>query len=260
MLTLPRNLSHVLLFLPSLVEIEVDISRPENNREFYVYDVGQQLPGVGKEYEGTLLHGYWVLFPMDPRWAMDDKHTVFYSATCKSTTEIEVKVPALDYDLRHNREAFACLPTIVPEYDVQAIDDFHWDLSKASDTVLQNRKWRTYRLIFPRDVKLSSSAIYDKAGKEENLKDTYLSVSMTHGLGRRFFVAWHVARTDLKPRAAGEVVEDEDGVSALAKALADMGYADTVKHTLNNPLRRGGGGGDGGGDASMPDGNTSMGI
>ena len=223
-----------------LVPVDVDVERPENNREFIIHDVGQQIPGVD-EYAGSLLHGYWIVLPMDPRWAMDDPRTVFYSASLNKSggSEVHVKVPSFDYDLRHNRDAFV-VSQDTEDFDVQAIDDMIYTYTKSSVQLQESRKWRYYTLSFPSDHKLSSSAIYKKAGKEERLKDIYISVDMTHAMGKRFFVAWHVARTDLKGRAAGKVGEEEEEISLLAKQLQRMGYTN-VKRTDKAPSHVGSG-------------------
>jgi len=204
------------------VQVPVDVECPENNREFIIYDVGQELQGVGREANRHFF-GYWILLKVDIRWQLDDPKQTFWHARVFSDNQILVKTPAWDYDHKKNRDKF----TGVQAYDLHSIDNAHDLYKHSSPTRKDARFWRHYLLVFPPDHELSAKKINAELEEDDDENLPFEMIILDNGkVGKTFYMAWHVARKDIKGRKKGKVEDDDDEeVSKVAAQLKFLGWS-----------------------------------
>jgi len=94
---------------------------------------------------------------------------------------------------------------------------------KDDKNELESRKWKYLILDFPSDHKLGSKEINKNAGESEYLGLNLVSFEADHPLitliGEKYYAAWIVARTDIRPEKHGETLEEETTDSVAAQLL-----------------------------------------
>lgn len=186
---------------PNTVSTQVDIERPEANREVMIFKA-KDIPGV----RDTLKYffGYIILVPIDPRHILDDTQTEWFKARVFAFNQVLLSMPSFEYTILKNRDAInRKLPT---EFMCDAIDHGRIDYEQNS----AERQMKHILLKFPSDHVLSASEIYEEAGEDETLEPSMVPVKVKHPqLGdekiSKTFVAFTVARTDISPYKKGKL-------------------------------------------------------
>ena len=202
--------------------ITVDITRPENNREVYVFPV-KELGGTKQspsdaDTDIDYYEGYIIAFPMDIRYYLDNEAVEYYSGRVFTSDSLMLRFPAFDYSLLHDRD-----PVNAP-FAASVQDDLD-DARHTYDQESQAREWKHLSLQFPSDHSLSSKVIHDGAGEDEELEFAIVPVQTTHPKLptpiQNYCGVFKVARTDVKARKKGKV-QKKDLKSKGATLLAGL--------------------------------------
>ncbi|CAB9507792.1 hypothetical protein SEMRO_320_G116610.1 [Seminavis robusta] len=217
--------------------VKVDLTKPENNREFLVYNLGQTVEGVDVA-KGYLYHSQLILYKMDIRYVVDNTEKDYYTCRVSGTNELLVSAPAWDYNQLHYRDFWDGVSRDDDDPEkivdpilhgmVSAIDDAHDKTIKAKGA----RDIKHFKLQFPQGCELSSSAIFAEAGEDEWCKLKIIPLVWTHTLsglsGTDHYAGWVVARKDLESIKKGKPNSKPKAESQAAKLLASLGIGATT--------------------------------
>jgi hypothetical protein len=207
----------------SAVLINVNIDRPEANREVLVFPL-KDIEGVKTvKGEKKTMHyfGYYIMFPMDIRFILDDETTEHYKARVFSMNQVLLSVPAWPYSPLMNRDEIANLVDGI-------VTDGMDDARHAFDDNKESRRWKYILLDFPPSHSLGSKEIYDEAGEDEELKlelipFVYAHKKIPNAVNTIHYAGWKVCRTDIRPTKRGKVEQKENksmGASLLAGIMS----------------------------------------
>jgi hypothetical protein len=198
--------------------INVNIDRPEANREVLVFPL-KEIEGVKP---GSHYYGYYIMYPMDIRYILDDETIEHYKARVFSTNQVLLTVPAWPYSPLYNREE---IRGNVQDIVTDAMDNArHWfEENKAS------RKCKHLLLEFPSGHALGGKEIYEEATDDEELEIELIPVVYSHrkipnSTNTLHYAAWKVYRTDIRPTKQGKVDHKENkskGAALLASIMDD---------------------------------------
>jgi hypothetical protein len=139
----------------------VNINCPEANRELSVFLL-DNIPGVIKAEERN--HGYSVQMMINIRWTLDNDTIDHYTGCVWKEDALLFRFPAFPYTILHNREEMNINGTI-PRNIIDSMDNAHHELENNK----VHREWKYLLLQFPPGHVLSSKAIFDDAGDNEEL-------------------------------------------------------------------------------------------
>ena len=215
--------------------IEVDTTKPEANREFIIYDLGQTVEGVGDE-AGYHFYGYAICYKVDIRFVLDNPAEKLFKARISEFGQIQVSVPAWDYNHLNERDAFESEAN-VKNFFIDAMDNSHDQFKKDRS----NREFSHYHLNFSdqEDIKLSAKTIYPEATEDEWLPMEVIKADWVYESedseieGTDYYAVWTVVRTDVKARKKGKTEElNKEVESEMARKLRGLGMkARKVKRT-----------------------------
>jgi hypothetical protein len=196
--------------------IEVNINCPEANRELTVFQL-DNIPGVIKAEERY--HGYSIQILVDIRWTLDDDTIDHYTGRVWKEDALLFRLPAFPYTILHNREEMSSAGWI-PDNVINSMDNARHEFE--NNKVL--REWKYFLLQFPPGHVLSSKAVYDEAGDNEELDYDIVDVTYTHakvtGINTEHWMHFKVARTDLRVSKRGKVEKKEKKSKMAAKLEA----------------------------------------
>ena len=197
--------------------ITVNTDRPECNREVLVFPL-QDIKGVKV---GSHYFGYYIMFPMDIRYVLDNETIEHYKARVFSANRVLLSVPAWPYSPLYNRDEIAGKVTDVVN---NAMDDARHSFEENKTS----RMWKHLILEFPSEQNLAGKEIYQDAGEDEELELEFVPFVYTHTKfpsGRSntlHYAAWKVCRTDIRPTKRGKV-DQKENKSKGASLLEAMG-------------------------------------
>jgi len=222
--------------------INVDMNKPENNREVLVFQL-DKIPGVGKEAKSTF-SGFLIVVPADIRHYHRDTVTEWFKGRVFTDDSVYLQIPAYNFTLLSNRDEIKDRSDKIPNYDIveEGLDDGRIQYLEQK----ARREFKSLRLQFPVPVKLSSSDINEGAGDDESLKMFFIPVEYKLGkmeveivkedgfaydvtVDRKnlvHFAGFVVARTDIRARKKGKTdttTKKSAGASLLEDDLAAMG-------------------------------------
>jgi hypothetical protein len=149
--------------------IHVDLERPENNREVYVYEV-DEIEGVGS-YRNKVYKGFYILFQVDVRYPRDDPRNAWYTLKIISPNQVLLKMPGCHYAMQNNEDREQ-LNKHLPESVSKSIDKKRNDYAKRRNNGEAGFKYLV--LTFPEcqpgteiPVELTTTPIYEKATDEQ---------------------------------------------------------------------------------------------
>jgi hypothetical protein len=149
--------------------IQVDLERPENNREVYVYEV-DEIEGVGP-YTNKVYKGFYILFQVDVRYLRDDPKNSWYTLKVISPNQALFKMPGRHYAMQNNEDRDH-LNQNLPEPVSRSIDKKRNDYAKRRNNGEAGFKYLV--LTFPEcqpgtevPLELTTTPIYDKATDEQ---------------------------------------------------------------------------------------------
>ncbi|CAB9523723.1 unknown protein [Seminavis robusta] len=214
-----EQVSHFKMPATKYHEIVVDTDRAFANGPFYVFNVQQTLEGVGKE-AGRMFWGYIILLKVDLRWILSDLKKSFYHGRIFATDTVLISLPAWDFNLYKNRDAF--LPANgEPDNLVQALDDSQDRFKKEKD----EKFFAHYRLKFDGEA-INSSNIFEEATEDEKLKSNIVKIKSKDHTGKEieeYYCRFVVCRSDLQSRKKGKIEDEKAALSAAAQQLKDLG-------------------------------------
>ena len=201
---------------PGCSVIDVNIDCPEANREFSIFSVNDI---QGAKDQNSYHFGYFICFPIEHRWYIEDENVEHYKARVFSNNQVLITVPSFDFTLLNNRDALVA--TNFPDYVIDAMDD-------TRHRFVQNRtlrQWKNILLQFPDDHTLKASVISDDAGEDEMLEFSMHPVEVKDEAGtvtKTFlFRGFTVARVDIDPHKRGKV-EKKEKESKGARLLKNL--------------------------------------
>lgn len=205
--------------------IEVNVNRPEANREVNVYRL-TNIPGVVKTEHR--FHGYSIQIPVDIRWSLDEDEVDHYSGRVWKEDALLFRVPAFPYSALHNRDEIH--RGGASEMVTIAMDDARHDFESGKD----RRQWKYLLLQFPPGHTLSSKMIFEDAGDDEELDFDLVTVTYTHPKVPNYSNMEHwmhftVARTDLRTTKRGRVEKPAKQSRMAAKLQAAQQAAQGMK-------------------------------
>jgi hypothetical protein len=231
--------SHIFLYCHVADLIEVNIRRPEKNREVLVFDV-KDIPGVT---HGTVFSGYYIFLPMDIRFTLDDYSQNHYTARVCADHQVLITLPAWPYSLLYNRDQMSHLGNNV----LDSMDEARHDYNDNTPA----RMLKHIVLEFPTGHVLSSKEIFERATEDEKLALEIVPVAYVHPLmptlnNTIHYACWKVARVDLKASKRGKI-EQKQQLSEAAEQLAAL----LKRTTIATPAKEGNEGG-----GAMEEGNS----
>ena len=157
----------------------MNASNPECNGPFLIYSIPDYV-GVDTRTE---YKGFYIILPIDSRFAEMDEEVNWYSAKVVGAKQILFQIPAWPYALWPKGQASAFLYTAianeVADNIKKSMNAAHAVFDDADTSVLESRKWRYYLLDFS-NVKgigeLSSKVLSDDAGDQEVLEFDLITV------------------------------------------------------------------------------------
>jgi hypothetical protein len=202
-----------LCFFAALINVNID--RPEANREVFVFPL-KEIDGVKT---GTSCHGCHIMLPMDVRFILDDQTVEHCKARLFANHQVLLTVPSWDHSPLYNRD--------------EIVDHVHDDVMNAMDDARHafeenkaTRRWKHLLLEFPGGHELSSKLIYEAAGDDDELELEIVPHCCSHKSAPTSFntlhcAAWKVARSDVRASKRGKV-EHKENKSKAASLLDNM--------------------------------------
>ena len=211
---------------PSILlgRITVDIHRPENNHEFFIFDLGQTVEGVNDK-RGKLFYGYDIYKKIDIRHVLEDLTVKPFRARVSLDNQVLITLPAWDISLLKLRDILA--PKL-NESEVGGLDDAHAKYASGEYGTKEGRRWAHYCLNFPSDFVLRTDMITAGAGEDQHCELKLINITYTdnrlspHPI-TEYFAKWTVACAHLGDRKKGKSEENAEEVSDAARLLAAMG-------------------------------------
>jgi hypothetical protein len=206
-------------FLLSVV-IDVDLKRPEMNREFVVFKL-KDIKGVdGKSH----FEGFFIQYMIDSRWIFDNDKVDPYTARVFTSSSVLFKVPAWSFSVLSSREGFGeyCESNVTDAMDDARHDYVAKTEQKHENTMPEAKKWRYYLLQFPGDVQLATKCINANAGDDEVLELDIIPIEYQRpddakATNEENWAGWTVARTDTKAHKRGKIDVKKHVSEAAAK-------------------------------------------
>ena len=129
------------------------------------------------------------------------------------------RFPAFPYTILHTRDEMNARGAI-PDNVINSMDNARHEFENNK----VHREWRYFLLQFPPGHVLSSKAIYDDAGDNEELDYDIVDVTYMHkkvaGANTEHWMHFKVARTDLRVSKRGKVEKKEKKSKMAAKLEA----------------------------------------
>jgi hypothetical protein len=160
--------------------------------------------------------GYMIVLPIDLRFYDAYPDLVWFQAHCIDHNVVQLTIPAFDFDIVQRPDDIA---REVDAYENEAFENGLNDFGRH----FKDRKTHKIRLVFPRDHRLSSSEVFDKAGEEERLDYTILKLKTEHQAedqdsGRKIqlqtlklYMLFKIARLDIPACKRGKFQEGNSG-------------------------------------------------
>jgi hypothetical protein len=205
-------------------QITVDIHRPENNYEFFIFDLGQTVEGVNDK-KGKLFYGYDIYKKVDIRHVLDDLTATPFKARVSLDNQVLITLPAWDFSLLKLRDNFAGK---INESEVGGLDDAHAKYASGEYGSKEMRRWAHYNLNFPKDHILRTDVIFAGAGEDQRCELKLIDIRYTdarvspHPI-TEYYAKWTVACAHLGDRKKGKSEENAEDVSDAARLLQAMG-------------------------------------
>lgn len=169
-----------------LVNITVNVNKPESNGPFLVYEV----PDFPAAKDGKEVRGFYILLPIDHRFPDMDEEVNWYSAHVAGGQHVLFKMPAWPYPLQpgiaNGDYLYKAIMSQVPVHVQKSMNNAHSvfdpeneDLHDAA--LLESRKWKYALLDFSKvkDVEtLSSKILYADAGDKDALDFDVIDVPL----------------------------------------------------------------------------------
>jgi hypothetical protein len=165
---------------------------------------------------------------IDIRWTLDDDTIDHYTGRVWKEDALLFRFPAFPYTLLHNRDEMNA-KDLIPSNTINSMDNARHEFE--NNKVL--REWKYFLLQFPPGHVLSSKAIYDDAGDNEELDYDIVDVTYKHhkcvGENTEHWVHFQVARPDLRVSKRGKVEKKEKKSKMAAKLEAKAAQAQKAK-------------------------------
>ena len=219
---LVRGLQKIYLDKP-IDLLEVDIERPENNREVFLFPLKDVAAKDNKSY----YQGYGIALQVDPRHIVEDISRDPFEAVIYSTNSILLSMPAYPFSFLQE-DFFQLLKDSNNLFLANAFDYARHDYDDAvTNYEGEDRKTKHLLLKFPEDHELSVEPILDKDKDEDEhfLPFETLTMEANHecidGDNQQVWIIWKVLRIDIKALKKGKM-ERKSKMSQIASKFQGL--------------------------------------
>jgi len=201
----------------------VDIERPENNRELFIFN----LKDVEAKDKKSFYCGYTIGLQVDPRFIVDDLSCEPFEAVVLSANSILVSMPAYPFSFLQE-EFYQHLRAMSNDFLANAFDNARHDyVEETNDYEGEDRKTKHLLLQFPDNHEFSVEPIIDKDRDEDDrvLPFDTLTLEANHdflkGENQQVWIVWRVLRTNIRAMKRGKI-EKKNKMSQIASKFQGL--------------------------------------